>query len=229
MKQIKSLNSFFALNILKLTSFHSFKRVKRTREKNQHFFHIPSSQIPATTHILGQNYEIPWLFPDFLGIWNFPDQFAKFPDFSLTLKKNQTSLIFPWPVAILPRRNPWPKYECSLMSCCRDIPIRETFNVKKWKLAFISVLLQIFWQKFYRNVPGEVLYKGYEFCPNCWFWLVAMATEMLNFRKKYSKIFFSEVIRGVKLKLCINVCVIMRYINFVFIAVAHVVLLLWQL
>ena len=40
-----------------------------------------------------------------------------------------------------------------------------------------------------------------------------MATEMLDFRKKYSKIFFSEVIRGIKLKLCINVCVIMLYIN----------------
>ena len=36
-----------------------------------------------------------------------------------------------------------------------------------------------------------------------------MATEMLNF-------FFSEVIRGMKLKLCINVCVIMLYINYVY-------------
>ena len=43
-----------------------------------------------------------------------------------------------------------------------------------------------------------------------------MATEMLNFRKKYSKIFFSEVIRGIKLKLCTNVCVIILYINYVF-------------
>ena len=100
---------------------------------------------------------------------------------------------------------------------------------EKWKLAFISVLPQIFWPKFYRDVSGVVLYKPYEFCPNCWFWLVAMATEMLNFRKKYSKIFFSEVIRGMKLKLCINVCVIMLYINCVFIAVVHVVSLLWQL
>ena len=40
-------------------------------------------------------------FPDFLGILNFPDQFAKFPDFSLTLKKNQISMTFPQPVAIL--------------------------------------------------------------------------------------------------------------------------------
>ena len=43
-----------------------------------------------------------------------------------------------------------------------------------------------------------------------------MATEMLNFRKEYSKIFFSEVIRGMKLKLCINVCVIILYIKYVF-------------
>ena len=64
-------------------------------------------------------------------------------------------------------------------------------------LAFISVFLQIIWQKFYRNVPGVVLYQPYEFCENRWLWLVAMPTERLSFReKKYSKIFFSEVIRG---------------------------------
>ena len=48
-------------------------------------------------------------------------------------------------------------------------------------------------------------------------------------KKKYSKIFFSEVIRGVKLKLCINVCVIILCINYIFIAVAHVLSLLCQL
>ena len=42
---------------------------------------------------------------------------------------------------------------------------------------------------FYRNVPGGVFYKPYEFCPYRWFWLVAMATEMLNFWKKKLKIF----------------------------------------
>ena len=56
-----------------------------------------------------------------------------------------------------------------------------------------------------------------------------MATERLNFRNKYSKIFFSEAIRGMKLKLCINVYDISLYINCVFIAVAHVFSLLWQL
>ena len=33
-------------------------------------------------------------------------------------------------------------------------------------MAFISVLLQIFWQNFYRN--GGVFYQPYEFCPNHW-------------------------------------------------------------
>ena len=47
-------------------------------------------------------------------------------------------------------------------------------------------------------------------------------------KKKYSKTFFSEVIRATKLKLCINVCVSILYINCVFIAVAQVVSLLWQ-
>ena len=46
-------------------------------------------------------------------------------------------------------------------------------------------------------------------------WLVAMATERLNFRKKYSKV-FSEAIRGMKLKLCINVHDISLYINYIF-------------
>ena len=80
-------------------------------------------------------------------------------------------------------------------------------------MAFISVLLQMFWKKFYRNVSGVVLYQPYEFCPNRWFWLVVMATERLNFWKKYSKIFFSEAIRGMKLKLCMNVHDISLYIK----------------
>ena len=97
MKQIKSLNSFLAQNVLKLTSFHKFERrsereKKSTLLKNQTFFTSQVVKIPATTHILGQNYGIPWLFPD---------QFAKFPDFSLTLKKKQISLTFPWPMATL--------------------------------------------------------------------------------------------------------------------------------
>ena len=51
---------------------------------------------------------------------------------------------------------------------------------------------------------------------------MAMATERQNFRNKYLKVFFSEAIRGMKLKRCINVYDISLYINFVFIAAAHV-------
>ena len=54
----------------------------------------------------------------------------------------------------------------------------------KWKSAFISVLLQIFWQKFYKNVPGVVFYQPYEFCQKHWVWLVAMPTKRLNFGGK---------------------------------------------
>ena len=56
-----------------------------------------------------------------------------------------------------------------------------------------------------------------------------MATEMLNLRKQYSKIISSEVIRGLKLKLCRTVHNINLYKTCVFIAVAHVLSLLWKL
>ena len=46
---------------------------------------------------------------------------------------------------------------------------------------------------------------------------------------KHSKIFFSEGIWGMKMKLCINDYDISLYIKCVFIAVAHVFSLLWQL
>ena len=46
---------------------------------------------------------------------------------------------------------------------------------------------------------------------------------------KHSTIFFSEAIWGMKLKLCINVYDFSLYIKCVFIAVAHVFSLLWQL
>ena len=47
--------------------------------------------------------------------------------------------------------------------------------------------------------------------------------------EKYSKIFSSEIIRAMKLRLCIDVHDISLYIKYVFIAVAHVLSLLWQL
>ena len=51
---------------------------------------------------------------------------------------------------------------------------------EEWKLRFIAISLQIFWQKFYGNVPWVVLYQTFEFCPNCWIRLVDMATERIN-------------------------------------------------
>ena len=74
-----------------------------------------------------------------------------------------------------------------------------------------------------------MFYQPYEFCRNRWFWLFAMATERLNVWKKYSKIFFSEAIRGMKLKLCINVHDISLYIKYIFSVVTNVLSLLWQL
>ena len=50
-----------------------------------------------------------------------------------------------------------------------------------------------------------------------------------KFSKSYSKIFFIEAIRGMKLKLSIYVYDISLYTNYVFIVVAHVLSLLWQL
>ena len=90
------------------------------------------------------------------------------------------------------------------------------YNGEKWKLAFTAISLQIFWQKFCRNVPWVVLYQPYEFCPNLWIWLVAMATKTLNLRKNSSTIFFSEALRRMKLKLCGNVHNVSLYKKYVF-------------
>ena len=61
-----------------------------------------------------------------------------------------------------------------------------------------------------------LLCKPYEFLSKSLILIGCHGNRMLNFRKKYSKIFFSEVIRVMKLKLCINICVIILYINCVF-------------
>ena len=94
MKQMKSLNSFLAQNVLKLTSVHSFEWAKRVREIINTFQVV---KIPATTHILSQNYKIPWLFPRLSCYLKFPwpickiprlfpdlEEKSHFPDFSLT-------------------------------------------------------------------------------------------------------------------------------------------------
>ena len=87
--QMKSLNSFLAQNVLKLTSFHS---LEWAREKINTFFTFQVVKVPAKTHILGQNFEIPWLswylifpWPICKIPWLFPDLEKKsnFPHFSL--------------------------------------------------------------------------------------------------------------------------------------------------
>ena len=62
---------------------------------------------------------------------------------------------------------------------------------EKWKLAFTAVSLQIFWQKFYRNVSWVVLYKTSLFCCNLLICLVAM-------KKNIKKINSSEAVLGDK-------------------------------
>ena len=52
-------------------------------------------------------------------------------------------------------------------------------------------------------------------CPNCWIWLVAMATKRIISRKDI-KIISSEAIRGMKLKLCRSVHNISLYKLFSF-------------
>ena len=52
---------------------------------------------------------------------------------------------------------------------------------------YFCVTADILKKMFYRNVFGVVLYQPHEFGSNRWFWLVAMATERLNFRKKKLK------------------------------------------
>ena len=58
---------------------------------------------------------------------------------------------------------------------------------EKWKLAFIAISLQRFWQKSYRNVPWAVPYQIYESCSYWWIWLVSMATKRLNLQRNIQK------------------------------------------
>ena len=52
---------------------------------------------------------------------------------------------------------------------------------------YFCVTADILKKKFYRNVSGVILYQLYEFCPNHWFWLVAMSTEKQNFQRSIKK------------------------------------------
>ena len=77
-EQIKSLNNFFAQNVLKLPSFDSFEPA---REKNQHFFHISGSQNACYNTYFGPKF------------WNS----LTFLVFKISLTNLQNSLTFPWP------------------------------------------------------------------------------------------------------------------------------------
>ena len=74
---------------------------------------------------------------------------------------------------------------------------------EKWKLRFIAISLQIFWQKFCRNVCWVVLHQAYHFRPNLSVYCLPIGNRNVKFPKKYlKKINASEAIRGIKLKLC---------------------------
>ena len=102
MKQIKSLNSFLAQNVLKLTSFHSSEWVKQAREKintfkkSTLFFTFQIVKIPAT-HV----QHIFWA-----KIMKFPDFSLTFLVFKISLTNFQNSLTFPWPWRKI--KFPWP-------------------------------------------------------------------------------------------------------------------------
>ena len=92
------------------------------------------------------------------------------------------------------------------------------------------------------NILTKVLLKCFWSTPLSTIWILSKSLILTGgygnrkakfSRKKttteHSKIFFSEAIWGMKLKLWINVYDISLYIKCVFIAVAHVFSLLWQL
>ena len=74
----------------------------------------------------------------------------------------------------------------------------------------------------YFCVTADILTKVLQKCscssPLQTIWILSKSLILIgcHFRKKYSKIFFSEVLRRMKLKLCINVCVIILYIIYGF-------------
>ena len=73
---------------------------------------------------------------------------------------------------------------CAFIAMTTLFPL--TYNGKSEK-KHLLLSQQIFWQRFYRHIPWVVLYETYEFCPNRWIWLVAMATKRINSRKNIKK------------------------------------------
>ena len=78
-------------------------------------------------------------------------------------------------------------------------------------------------------MSGVVLYPTYEFYPNRWFWLVAMATEMLTFRKNIQNLLLKSH-KGDEAEI-LQKCLWHWPLHklYFFIVVAHVFSLLWQL
>ena len=91
----KSLNSFLAQNVLKLTSFHSSEQA---REKNQH---ISSSQNTCYNTYFGSKLWNSLTFPRLSWYLKFPWPICKIPLLFPDLEEKQISLTFPWPVATL--------------------------------------------------------------------------------------------------------------------------------
>ena len=64
--------------------------------------------------------------------------------------------------------------------CYGNLKVSIYLQWEKWKLAFIAISLQLFWQKFFRNVYWVVLYQTYYFGSNLW---VFISTKRLNLPK----------------------------------------------
>ena len=56
--------------------------------------------------------------------------------------------------------------------CYGNLKVSIDLQLEKWKLNFIAISLQIFWQKFYGNVCWVVLHQTYHFSPNLSRWLL---------------------------------------------------------
>ena len=72
-------------------------------------------------------------------------------------------------------------------------------------------------------------YQIYEFCQNCWIWLVAMATESINSWKKKEKNHLLRSHNGDETETVEIFITLASTKNMFFIAVAHVLSCLWQL
>ena len=125
---------------------------------------------------------------------------------------------------------------CSKPNKLRNVnPLRgRTGNVtiQKWKIYYIKIIALIInldetnpfeIDKCKSKNPMVLSYQTYYFCPNLWIW-------QAKFEKKiYKKIFSSEAIRGIKLKLSrMFITLAFTEMAFFFIVVVHVLSLLWH-